>query len=61
MADLGEEEDLPTGRGTWLGRIEEEDVHIKAGYLICPWLSGNVNKRSVKFICELAETGCADL
>jgi hypothetical protein len=38
---------------TWLGRIGHEDVHFKAGYLICPWLSGEINQASVRFICNL--------
>ena len=53
VAELGEQEDLPATAGMWLGRIEQEDVHVKAGYLICPWLSGGVNKRSMEFICQL--------
>jgi hypothetical protein len=53
VAELAEELDLPEGAGRWLGRIEQEDVHVKGGYLICPWLSGGVNQRSTRFICEL--------
>jgi hypothetical protein len=56
VAELGEEADLPEGAGKWLGRIAQEDVHVKAGYLICPWLSGDVNQRSIQFICELHES-----
>jgi hypothetical protein len=37
----------------WLGRIEQEDVKFKAGYLICPWLGAGINEKSVRFICEL--------
>lgn len=53
VADLSKEVPLPAAAGQWLGRIGQEDVHIKAGYLICPWLSGGVNKESTRFICEL--------
>jgi hypothetical protein len=53
VAELAEEVDFPAAAGKWLGRIGREDVHAKAGYLICPWLSGGVNKCSVRFICQL--------
>ena len=43
----------PEPAGKWLGRIDHEDVHYKAGYLICPWLSAGSNKNSIRFICEL--------
>ncbi|HEV3387339.1 MAG TPA: hypothetical protein VG097_21145 [Gemmata sp.] len=47
----------PTGKaGAWLGRIEGEDVHLKGGYLVCPWLSAGINQISVKFICELRDS-----
>ncbi len=51
-AELVEEVALPAAAGKWLGQIGQEDVHAKAGYLICPWLSGGVNKESVRFICN---------
>jgi hypothetical protein len=53
VAELVEQAPLPGNAGTWFGRIGREDVHAKAGYLICPWLSGGVNKESVRFICDL--------
>lgn len=53
VAELGGESELLAAAGEWLGRIEQEDVHVKAGYLICPWLSGDINNGSVRFICEL--------
>jgi hypothetical protein len=37
----------------WLGRIAQEDVYIKDGYLECPWLSAGINHSSVNFICDL--------
>ena len=38
----------------WLGQIEMESVLFKDGYLICPWLSAGVNKRSMNFVSELS-------
>jgi hypothetical protein len=47
----------PTDKaGSWLGRIGGEDVHLKGGYLVCPWLSAGINQISVRFICELRDS-----
>lgn len=53
VAEMTEEVALPVAAGMWLGRIGQEDVHAKAGYLVCPWLSGGVNKKSIMLIFEL--------
>jgi hypothetical protein len=42
--------------GAWLGRVGGEDVHLKGGYLVCPWLGAGINQISVKFILHLHET-----
>jgi hypothetical protein len=45
-----------TGKaGAWLGRIGGEDVHLKGGYLVCPWFSAGINQISIRFICDLRE------
>ena len=36
-----------------IGCIEGDDVLWRSGYLICPWLSTGVNRRSVEFMAEL--------
>jgi|SRR5579872_2214285 len=47
----------PVGKaGVWLGRIGGEDLHLKGGYLVCPWISAGVNHLSVRFICELRDS-----
>ena len=47
----------PTGKaGAWLGRIGGEDVHLKGGYLVCPWLGAGINQISVRFICDLRDS-----
>jgi hypothetical protein len=51
MADSAEE--AAESEGGWLGRIGQEDVQVKDGYLICPWLSAGINQASVGFICTL--------
>lgn len=38
---------------TWLGKIGQEDVRFEAGYLVCPWLYGGMNRASARFINEL--------
>lgn len=40
----------------WLGRLGQEDVVAKAGYLICPWLGIGINKASMRFIRDLHST-----
>jgi hypothetical protein len=50
---LADSDESVISEGGWLGRIGREDVHFKAGYLICPWLSGGINNGSLKFIREL--------
>lgn len=52
-AELDEAAAVPEPGWTWLGRIRAEDVHTKAGYLICPWLSAGINRESVGLILEL--------
>jgi hypothetical protein len=43
--------------GSW--SFDGERVLIKQGYLICPFLSAGVNRRSLQFIDRLFEaTGC---
>lgn len=55
-AGLTQEIARPAVAGEWLGRIGHEDVHFKAGYLICPWLSAGINAESAKFVSQLHST-----
>jgi hypothetical protein len=44
---------------TPVGRIGGEDLLLKSGYLICPWLGTGINERSLLLVCRLhAELGC---
>lgn len=42
--------------GVSLGRIGNESVLFKGGYLICPWLGPVWNRISVRFVCNLHDS-----
>jgi hypothetical protein len=43
----------------WVGRIGGEDLYLKNGYLICPWLGAGFNQKSLSLVSRLfSEMGC---
>jgi hypothetical protein len=57
---IGSPDDPPLAKGRrWVGRLEQEDVVWKDGYLICPWLGHRFNRASINFVVRFSrEAGC---